>query len=64
MALKTKVETEAQHLLLAGTKDDLNTQISGYLNAGWTILEARMLSYDSYNFILQVFYIIVRNKDA
>lgn len=60
MALKSNVVV--QHLILAGTKEELDNQVTGLLNIGWEILEAKMIMFDAYNQIIQVFYIMSKKN--
>ena len=59
MALKTKI-SEVKHFLATGVPSELNTLVADYLNNGWEILEGKLLSFDSQNHTITVFYILVK----
>ena len=59
MALKTKI-AEVKHFLANGVPGEMNTLVADYLNNGWDILEAKLVSYDGQNNTITVFYILAK----
>jgi len=64
MGLKTpKPQVDVRHLILSGTVEQLDKQISDdYINNGWELVDAKMLLFDRYNRIMEVFYILSKPR--
>ena len=61
MALKESLKlekTEVKHEIIAGSKEQLDVVVTGWLNAGWKLNESRMILFDRNNNIIEVFYIL------
>ena len=63
MALK---QCEVQHIFLAGkiengSLESLNAQIAEYISRGWKILDAKVISFDTVNQEIRIFYILIND---
>jgi len=61
MALKNKV-SEVKHFLASGVPSEMNLLVADYLNNGWEVLDAKLVSYDASNNTITVFYILAKNS--
>lgn len=58
MALKKSEALQGvSHELFAGSKEQLDELVAAKLQAGWYLIEAKVLLFDRINGVLEVFYV-------
>lgn len=62
MGLKTNVGVK--HVWTAGTTDELDKLVMGYLNDGWQLLDAKTTVADRFNHVMEMVYVFVKNESV